>query len=87
MSAPATDNQIGRPAASRVRAAGRSRRAEQGHVTEMARLLIRDARETGGDQAEAGRIAVERPLAGIRRRRVASGAGRFTPRPLAARRA
>jgi hypothetical protein len=87
MSAPAMDNQIGRPAASRVRAAGRSRRAEQGHVTEMARLLIRDARQAGGGHAEAGQIATEHPPIRVRRRRVASGAGRLTPRPLAARRA
>jgi hypothetical protein len=87
MSAPTMDNQMGRPPASRVRAAGRSRRAEQGHVTEMARLLIRDARTAGGDQAEAGRIVTERPLLSVRRRRVASGAGRLKSRPLAARRA
>ncbi|HEX4436393.1 MAG TPA: hypothetical protein VH061_06305 [Solirubrobacteraceae bacterium] len=86
MSALGMDNQMG-PAVSRVRAAGRSRRAEEGHVTEMARLLIRDAREAGGGQAEAGQTAAERPHIGVRRRRAASGAGRLTSRPLAARRA
>jgi hypothetical protein len=87
MSALATDSQMGRPGAGLVRTAGRSRRAEQGHVTEMARLLIRDARDAGGGQAEAGRIANERPLVSVRRRRAANGVGRLTSRPLAARRA
>jgi hypothetical protein len=82
MSALAMDNQMG-PAASRVRAAGRSRRAEEGHVTEMARLLIRDARQAGGGQAEAGQVATERPHIGVRRWRAASGVGRLTSRSLA----
>ena len=86
MSALAMDNQIG-PVASRVRASGRSRRAEEGHVSEMARLLIRDARQAGGGQAEAGQTATEPPHIGARRRRAASGVGRLTSRPLAARRA
>jgi hypothetical protein len=38
-------------------AAGRSRRAKDGALTEMARSLLRDAREAGGDEAGRARYA------------------------------
>ncbi len=70
----------------------RTRRAEQGTVTEMARLLLRDAREAAVDAAaiesdgEAGRGAMW--PTGSRVRRVSRGTpARLRPRPLAARRA
>jgi hypothetical protein len=62
------------PLAVRRSAAGRSRRADDGALTEMARSLLRDARESRGGEGEwvrgaAGqaRIACSRPGARSRR--------------------
>jgi hypothetical protein len=74
-----------------ARQSGRTRRAEQGTVTEMARLLLRDAREAAAAQlaraeAESGRGPEHQ--ASPRLRRPARGAtSRLRPLPLAARRA
>ncbi|HSZ04884.1 MAG TPA: hypothetical protein VK778_06745 [Solirubrobacteraceae bacterium] len=89
-----------RHAAQRVRAAGRSRRADAGAVTEMARSLLRDARaaDTAEERCRRGGIAraeraVRRELAGgsvrlsSRPFADASASGRLSSRPLAARRA
>jgi hypothetical protein len=88
MSSPVrhSDQATRRHAAQHVRAAGRSRRADAGAVTEMARSLLRDARAAdtaearcrGGGVARAER-AVRRELAGVN--------GRLNSRPFAARRA
>jgi hypothetical protein len=80
--APSTDHAARRLAAQRVRTAARSRRADEGTVTEMARLLLRDAREAHPveDQTRQGaQRAVRRELAGV--------SGLLSRRPLAARRA
>ena len=77
-----TDHAARRLAAQRVRSAARSRRADEGTVTEMARLLLRDAREAHPveDRTRQGaQRAVRRELAGV--------SGRLSSRPLAARRA
>jgi hypothetical protein len=67
--------------AQRVRAAGRSRRADAGAVTEMTRLLLRDAREADGAEARCGRGGTARGV----RRELAGANGRFSSRPFAAR--
>jgi hypothetical protein len=74
-------------AAQRVRSAARSRRADAGTITEMARLLLRDAREAA-HPAES-RIR-QGPAAGVQRavrRELGGASGRLSSRPLAARRA
>jgi hypothetical protein len=84
---PDNDHATRRQAAQRVRTAARSRRADAGTVTEMARLLLRDAREarpaenlTRQGPAAGAQHAVRRELAGASRRL-------SSRRPLAARRA
>jgi hypothetical protein len=78
MSAPMRDDDQA------VRVAARMRRAEQGAVTEMARLLLRDAREAAGAEAQSGRGAARQ--AGARVRLGRSGTPRrVRQRPLAAR--
>jgi hypothetical protein len=84
--APNNDHAARRLAAQRVRTAARSRRADEGTVTEMARLLLRDAREMHPveDRARQGAAAgaqraVRRELTGV--------SGRLSSLPLAARRA
>jgi hypothetical protein len=47
------DHTARRRAAVRARAAGRSRRSDEGSVTEMARALLREAREAGQGSAPA----------------------------------
>jgi hypothetical protein len=71
MSAPTglTDQAARHLATDRLRANGRFRRAEAGSLTEMARALLRDAREADGRGAALAQEA----------------AGRLTPRPFAAR--
>jgi hypothetical protein len=80
----------------RVRAIQRSRRVEAGSVSEMARSLLREARESqdiqlhpaGESLAGCGRAGVARLGAATARRRRPSGLyTRVTTRPLAARRA
>jgi hypothetical protein len=44
------DQTVSRSAAKRTHVEGRLRRADAGTVTEMARSLLRDARETGGGE-------------------------------------
>jgi hypothetical protein len=80
------------PASERVRAIQRSRRAEAGSVTEMARLLLREAREvqdTPGarpsGESQAGRARGVAMRAGVPARRRSSPG--LTKRPLAAGRA
>jgi hypothetical protein len=73
MSAPArpSGHAALRPTARRS-AAGRSRRADDGALTEMARSLLRDARESRGAALERGRA-----------RHPASSPARATGRPVA----
>jgi hypothetical protein len=80
--APYNDQAARSLAAQRLRTAARSRRAHAGTVTEMARLLLRDAREAhpAEDRTRRGaQRAVRRELAGV--------SGRLSSRPLEARRA
>jgi hypothetical protein len=72
--------------AQRVGAAGRSRRADAGTVTEMARSLLRDAREAGSAEVRCRQTAGVRAERIVRRAPVAAPA-RLTARPFAARRA
>jgi hypothetical protein len=84
--APNNDHAARRLAAQRVRTAARTRRADEGTVTEMARLLLRDAREAhpaGGRIRQGGAAGVQR--AG--RRELTGASERLSWRPLAARRA
>jgi hypothetical protein len=81
-------------AVARVRAAARSRRAGAGTVTEMARSLLRDARDAGAPRVSTGQGATAgagAPAgAGVEARPRCAGAaarGRLTPRAFAARRA
>jgi len=75
-----------RLAPQRVRAAGRSRRADEGTVTEMARSLLRDAREAAS--AEAGCSPGEATWqARMVRRELAGSRRRLSSRPFAIRRA
>jgi len=69
-----------RRAPQRVRAAGRSRRADAGAVTEMARALLRDAREAGSAEAWCHRSATTRAV----RRELAGAPQRLSSRQLAA---
>jgi hypothetical protein len=81
MSAPArhSDQAVRSLAADRLIAAGRARRAEAGSVTEMARSLLRDAREAGEREArqrEVGaREAGEREAGKRQAARVRGAAG------------
>ncbi len=85
-----------------ARAAARSRRADEGTVTEMARLLLRDARAAHPDEARprqgdagtadrtvrAGRVAgADRAVRVDRAVRRELVGGRLSSRPLAAPRA
>ena len=79
-------------AAEQARTAGRARRAEDAGVSEMARLILREARVEREQAAfrargESGAVGA---LAGSARRtprrRRAQGAARLAPSPLAARR-
>ncbi len=74
MHAPDSDQAGARLAAERSRALGRSRRSGEGSVTEMARSLLRDAREA------------ERRTP-PRRRRPGAATVRLRPLPISARRA
>jgi hypothetical protein len=79
------DQAARRLSAKRVRAAGRSRRANEGTVTEMALSLSRDARRVSGGEVECARVAAPE---GIRVRRVrAVEPARVAPAAFAARRA
>jgi hypothetical protein len=83
---PNNDHAARRLAEQRVRTAARSRRADAGTVTEMARLLLRDAREAHPAEARTR----QGPAAGVEyavRRELAGASGRLSSRPLAARRA
>jgi|HubBroStandDraft_3_1064219.scaffolds.fasta_scaffold50421_1 hypothetical protein len=84
--APNNDHAARRLAAQRVGIAGRSRRADAGTVTEMARLLLRDAREAHTAEART-RGAADAGAVRAARRELASASGRLSSRPLAARRA
>jgi hypothetical protein len=84
--APNHDHAARRLTAQRVRTAGRSRRADAGTVTEMARLLLRDAREAHTAEARA-RQGADAGAVRAARRELASASGRLSSRPLAARRA
>ncbi len=83
---PTNDHVASRLAAQRVRTAARTRRADAGTVTEMARLLLRDAREAHpaeGHTRQGAAVGVEYAV----RRELAGASGRLSSRPLAARRA
>jgi|HubBroStandDraft_6_1064221.scaffolds.fasta_scaffold249233_2 hypothetical protein len=88
MSSLMTHSDRGAPplAAQRLRAAGRSRRADAGALTEMTRALLRDARDdaTGGGSPRRGAVASAERAA---RRELAGTCPRLSPRPFAARRA
>ncbi len=58
--APHSDQAARRLPAQRVRAATRARRADAGTVTEMARLLLRDAREAHTAEARPRQCAAAR---------------------------
>jgi hypothetical protein len=80
------DQAARRLTAQRVRAAGRSRRADAGTVTEIARSLLRDARQADG--AEARRRPGPPEWVGIAVRDERAGARkRLTPGAFAAPRA
>jgi hypothetical protein len=87
MSSLMTHSDRGAPplAAQRLRAAGRSRRADAGALTEMTRALLRDARDdaTGGSPRRGAVASAERAA----RRELAGTSPRLSPRPFAARRA
>jgi hypothetical protein len=96
MSSRATndDHAARRLAAQRVGIAGRSRRADAGTVTEMARLLLRDAREAHTAEARTRQGAETRTRQGAEagavhaaRRELAGAHRRLSSSPLAARRA
>ena len=61
---PNSDQLARRRAAERARAVGRARRADAGSVTEIARSLLRDAREAGEapPRRGAGPAGRARPL-------------------------
>jgi hypothetical protein len=67
-----------------VRATGRSRRADAGAVTEMARSLLRDAREVDSAEAECRRDGSARAQRAVRRE-LAGAPRRLSSRQLAAR--
>jgi hypothetical protein len=72
-------------AGQRLRAAGRSRRADAGALTEMTRALLRDARTVdGGARTRDG--AAPRMDRAVRRE-LAGASGCSSSRPFAARRA
>jgi hypothetical protein len=92
---PYSDQATRRLAAQRVRTAARTRRADAGTVTELARVLLRDARaahpaETRPDEARP-RQGAAAPRGGRAdravRRELAGASGRLSSRSLAARRA
>lgn len=67
-----------------ARQAGRARRAEQGAVSELARLLARDARQAARADTERGGSYARQASATVRRRPTAPDA-RLRRRTLAAR--
>ncbi len=86
------DQAARRLAVQRVRVAGRARRADQGTVTEMARSLLRDARQADTAEARPCQSAAARAQRTARtdravRRELAGAPGRLSSRPLAAPRA
>jgi hypothetical protein len=83
---PNSDQATRRLAAQRVRTAGRSRRADAGTLTEMARLLLRDAREAHTTEAQPRQGVGASPHRAVRRE-LAAASGRLSSRPLAAQRA
>jgi hypothetical protein len=88
--APNHDHTARRLTAQRARTAGRSRRADAGTVTEMARVLLRDAREAHTAEARAeARVRHGGDSGAVRaaRRELAGASGRLSSRHLAARRA
>jgi len=88
MSVPARQSDQAAGHTVRLRADGRLRRAEDGTVTELARLLARDARQAAAAEAESGRRPGSARPAGARVRPGRTGRPlRLTPRPLAAGRA
>jgi hypothetical protein len=78
-----SDQATRRRAAQHVRAAGRSRRADAGAVTEMTRSLLRDAREADSAEACWRQGGTTRAM----RHELAGANGRFSSRPFAAPRA
>jgi hypothetical protein len=72
-----TDQAARRLTAERVRAAGRFRRAEAGSLTEMARSLLRDAREAGDTAAGRGRSEAGRAQRAAAQRGAGRGDGRL----------
>jgi hypothetical protein len=80
------DQAARRLTAERVLAAGRSRRADAGTLTEMTRALLRDAREVGAAEARCRQGAAACAEIAVRDERTAVR-GRLTPRAFAARRA
>jgi hypothetical protein len=84
--ATTSDAAAERSARRRVRSAGRSRRADAGALAEMARLLLRDAREAHASEAQARQGVGASPYRAVRRE-LAATSGRFSARPLATRRA
>jgi hypothetical protein len=81
-----SDQATRRLAAEHVRAAGRSRRADAGAVTEMARSLLRDAHASDDAEVRCRRGGAARAERAVRRE-PASANGRLSSRPFAARRA
>jgi hypothetical protein len=83
---PRDDHAISRAIAARARDDARARRVEAGAVTELARALLRDAREAGAGRRGPQEAAEELCGARItRRRRVPAAGARLAPLPLAAR--
>jgi hypothetical protein len=78
-----SDQGTRRRATQHVRAAGRSRRADAGAVTEMARSLLRDAREADGAEARCRRGGTDRAERAVRRE-LTSAPRRLSSRQLAA---
>ena len=78
-----SDQATRRLAAQRVRTAGRSRRADAGAVTEMARSLLRDARDADGAKARCRRGGTARAERAVRRE-LAGATRRLSSRQLAA---
>jgi hypothetical protein len=85
--APNSDQATRRLTAQRVRAAGRSRRADAGTLTELARLLLRDAREAHTVEAAWAHQRAAAGASRAARRELAGASGRLSSRPLATRRA
>jgi hypothetical protein len=78
-----SDQATRRRATQRVRAAGRSRRADAGAVAEMARSLLRDAREADGAEVRCRRDGAVRAERAVRRELTGAPA-RLSSRQIAA---